>query len=164
MNIKNVAINLGMALCLAGWSGNAGAHGYKAGSIEVEHPWARSTAPSAPSGAVYMVLSNEGKDADRLISASTPIAEKAELHTHIADDGIMRMRPVSAVEVVPGSPTPFAPGGLHVMLLGLKQSLVSGKAFPLTLNFEKSGSVTIQVEIQGAGAMQPSHGGSELPK
>lgn len=145
-----------VALALLG-AGSVWAHGYKAGSIEIGHPWARATAPSAPSGAVYFVLSNVGKDDDRLLSATTPVAEKAELHTHLIDGGVMRMRPVDAVEVAPGSPTTFAPGGLHVMLTGLKQPLVKGKAFPLTLRFEKGGPVTVQVDVQGIADTAPTH-------
>ncbi|AWB08345.1 hypothetical protein A6A40_25245 (plasmid) [Azospirillum humicireducens] len=140
-------------------AGTALAHGYKAGSIEIEHPWARATAPSAQNGAAYLVLNGMGKENDRLLSAATPVAEKAELHTHLMDNGIMKMRPVDAIEVTPGSPTALQPGGLHIMLLGLKQPLVKGKAFPLTLTFEKAGPVTVQVDVQGAGAAAPAHDG-----
>lgn len=135
------------------------AHGYKAGLIEIDHPWARATASSAPTGAAYFVLNNTGKEDDRLLSASTPVAEKAELHTHLMDNGVMKMRPVNAIEVSPGSPTTLAPGGLHVMLTGLKQPLVKGKAFPLTLVFEKAGPTTVQVDVQGAGETAPTHQG-----
>ena len=137
-------------------AGTALAHGYKAGSIEIEHPWARATAPSAQNGAAYLVLNGTGKESDRLLSAATPVAEKAELHTHLMDNGVMKMRPVDAIEVTPGSPTALQPGGLHIMLLGLKQPLVKGKAFPLTLTFEKAGPVTVQVDVQGAGAAAPA--------
>lgn len=133
------------------------AHGYKSGTVEIDHPWSRATAPGAPNGAAYFVLTNLGKDDDRLTAASSPVAEKVELHTHIADNGVMKMRPVNAIEVSPGSPTTLAPGGLHVMLLGLKQPLVKGKAFPLTLVFEKGGPVTVQVEVQGPGETTPAH-------
>ena len=140
-------------------AGTALAHGYKAGSVEIEHPWARATAPSAQNGAAYLVLNGTGKESDRLVSAATPAAEKAELHTHLMDNGVMKMRPVDAIEVTPGSPTALQPGGLHIMLLGLKQPLVKGKAFPLTLTFEKAGPVTVQVAVQGAGAAAPAHDG-----
>jgi copper(I)-binding protein len=158
------AIILGMVLGIAGIAGATSAHEFKAGGITIEHPWARSTAASIPNGAVYLVLSNEGQQTDRLISASSPIAQKAEVHTHVADEGVMRMRPISAVEVMPGSPTALAPGGLHIMLLGLKEPLVRGKAFPLTLTFEKAGPVNMEVEVQGPGAMAPSHEEGEKSK
>jgi len=145
-------------------AGGALAHGFKAGAIEIDHPWARATAPSAQNGAAYLVLNGTGRESDRLLSAATPIAEKAELHTHLMDNGVMKMRPVDAIEVTPGSPTALQPGGLHIMLFGLKQPLAKGKAFPLTLTFEKAGSVTVQVDVEGAGAGAPSHTGMAEPQ
>lgn len=152
-------VSVAAALLMMG-AGVASAHGFKVGTVEIDHPWSRATAPSAANGAAYFVLNNTGKEDDRLLSASTPVAEKAELHTHLMDNGVMKMRPVNAIEVTPGSPTALAPGGLHVMLLGLKQPLAKGKSFPLTLVFEKAGSVVVQVDVQGAGETAPSHGGS----
>ncbi len=150
---------LAALLTLTLTAGTAIAHGYKAGAIEVEHPWARATAPSAQNGAAYMVLTDLGKEPDRLVSVSSPIADKAELHTHLMDNGVMKMRPVNAIEVTPGSPATLGPSGLHIMLLGLKQPLVKGKAFPLTLTFEKAGPVTVDVDVQSAGATAPTHEG-----
>ena len=135
------------------------AHGFKAGAIEIEHPWARATAPSAENGAAYLVLSNEGKEADKLVSASTPSANKVQIHTHIDEGGVMKMREINSVDIAPGGTVKFAPGGLHVMLLGLKAPLVKGKAIPLTLVFEKAGSVTVEVAVQGAGDTQADHAG-----
>lgn len=140
-------------------AGTATAHGFTVGTVEIGHPWSRATAPGAPNGATYLTLTNVGAEADRLLSASSPAAAKVELHTHMMDNGIMRMRPVDAVEVTPGSPTTLAPGGLHLMLLGLKEPLAKGKAFPLTLVFEKGGPVTVQVDVQGVGDTAPSHSG-----
>lgn len=151
------------AMLIAG-TGIALAHGYKAGSIEIGHPWARATASSAPNAAAYLVLNNAGAEADRLVSVSTPVADKAELHTHLVDNGVMKMRPLTAIEVTPGSPTTLAPGGLHIMLLGLKQPLAKGKAFPLTLVFDKAGPVTVQVDVQAAGDGAPAHGGQGAGK
>ncbi|MBP2230590.1 copper chaperone PCu(A)C [Azospirillum agricola] len=152
----NRLLRVTAALFLFG-TGGALAHDYKAGPIAIDHPWARATAPSAPNGAAYFVLNSVGPDGDRLLSASTPVAEKAELHTHLMDNGVMKMRPVNAIEVTPGSPAALAPGGLHVMLLGLKQPLVKGRSFPLTLVFEKAGAATVQVDVQGAGEAAPAH-------
>ncbi|TWA77756.1 copper(I)-binding protein [Azospirillum brasilense] len=153
-----------LAALVALTAGPVLAHGFKAGPVDIEHPWARATAPSAPNGSAYMVLSTHGPDSDRLLSASTPVADKAELHTHLMDNGVMKMRQVDAIEVSPGSPTALQPGGLHVMLFGLKQPLAPGKAFPLTLTFEKAGPVTVQVDVQSAGSAAPSHGGAGGPQ
>ncbi|QRF90585.1 hypothetical protein CLH39_10230 [Alcaligenes faecalis] len=141
--------------------GTAFAHGYKAGPIEIEHPWSRATVEQATTGAVYLVLRNPSKQEDRLLSASTPAAEKVELHTHIHDGDVMRMRQINAIDISPESNTTLEPSGLHLMLIGLKQPLVKGKAFPMTLVFEQAGPVTVQIDVQGLKDRAPSHSGSE---
>ena len=135
------------------------AHGFKAGDIEIGHPWSRATVEGVANGAVFLELGNEGKVADRLVSAVSPAAAKVELHTHIDDNGVMKMREINAIDLAPGSAIKLAPGGLHIMLLGLREPLRKGKAFPLTLTFEKAGAVTVEVEVQGAGDTAPSHDG-----
>jgi copper(I)-binding protein len=90
---------------------------------------------------------NKGSAPDRLVSVSTPAAKKAELHNHIMEGGLMKMRPVGVVEVTPGDPSVLQPGGLHIMLMGLSQPLVEGNSFPLTLNFERAGSIEVEVMI-----------------
>ena len=140
---------------IAGLIGPAMAHDYKVGSLEITHPWARASIGQAKAGAVYVVVSNEGIETDRLISASTDVAKKAALHTHKMEDGIMKMRPLKAIEIAPGEPMVLEPGGLHIMLMGLKTPLVEGKSFPLILTFEKAGSIEIDVKIQEATEMAP---------
>jgi copper(I)-binding protein len=134
-------------------------HEYANATIRVDHPWARATAPRATTGAIYMTLSIDGDKADRLIGAETSVAEKVELHSHSEENGIVRMRPVAAIEVAPGSPTKIAPGGLHLMLIGLKKPLVEEAFFPLTLIFEHAGRIEIEVYVEGGGETSPHHVG-----
>ena len=129
----------------------AWANDYRLGDLAIDHPWARAAGASA-NGAAYMVISTSGATPDQLIGVSAPIAEKAELHTHIMEGDVMRMRPVKAIEVNVGEPATLKPGGLHVMLIGLKAPLKEGEQFPLTLTFEKAGSVTVEVAVEAAGA------------
>ncbi len=135
---------------------------YMVGDLKIEHPWARASAGAAAAGAAYMTITTTGATADRLVGASTPVAGKAELHTHIADGEVMRMRPVDAIEVEPGKPAVLKPGGLHVMLIGLKAPLKEGETFPLNLNFAKAGSVTVNVDVESAAAGAPDMGGHEM--
>lgn len=128
-------------------AGLARAHGYKAGDIEIQHPWSRATVEVVPTGVVYMVLRNTGTSTDRLVGVSTPVAQKAELHTHIKDGELVRMRQVEAIELVSSTSVALEPGGLHVMLIGLKQPLVKDQPFPLTLVFEEAGPVVVQVYV-----------------
>ena len=124
------------------------AHDYWLADVHVIHPWARATPPGAPTGAVYVRLEKRDPGTARLLSASAEVADKAELHTHLTEDGVMKMRPVDAIEVAQGAPAELAPGGLHVMLVGLKQPLVDGMKFPMDLEFEGLGKVTIQVHVE----------------
>ncbi|WP_434622147.1 copper chaperone PCu(A)C [Azospirillum sp. B2RO_4] len=147
---------LGIAAALALFGAiPAMAHSYKAGPIEIGHPWARATAPSAPNGGAYLSLTNTGSTEDRLVSASTPAAEKAELHTHLNENGVMKMREVPAIPVAPGEQVKLAPGGLHIMLLGLKKPLEKGARIPMTLHFEKAGTVDVEIAVEAAGQSAP---------
>ena len=116
--------------------------------IKVKDPWARSSPMVAGNGAVYMQLMNEGDSDDILLSAETDVAEVVELHETKMEGEVMKMQPVSKIEVPAGGSTTLKPGGLHVMLINLKQELVPGEKITLTLNFEKSGPMTIEAEIR----------------
>jgi len=124
------------------------AHDYKLGDLTIQHPWARASIGAAKAGAAYLEIVNEGKRPDLLIAAASPVAEHAKLHTHLVEGGVAKMRPVEAVEITPGEPAILQPGGLHIMLMGLKAPLVEGNMFPVTLTFERAGNITIQVIVQ----------------
>lgn len=123
----------------------------KVGDLMVKDVWSRAT--PARNGVAYMTIFNQGQSMDRLIAVESNIAKKVELHTHSMKDGVMRMRRISAVEVHPGEPAVLAPGGNHVMLMGLHGKLKKGESFPVTLIFEKAGKVTVNVAVEKAGAM-----------
>ena len=128
----------------------ANAHEYKAGELEIAHPWSQELPPNAPTVAAYFVIHNKGKTADRLLSVDSPISGKAELHEHVKQNDLMKMQQVPSVEIPAGGEVSFAPMAYHVMLLELKdRSLLSdGKRFALTMHFEKSGDVTVEVAVQ----------------
>ncbi len=120
----------------------------RVGDLMIDQSWARASIGKAPNSAAYMTLTTHGDVADRLISVATPIAEAAELHNHIMEGDIAKMRQIEAVDVKPGEPINLEPGGLHVMLMGLKEELKAGDVVPLTLTFEKAGDVTLDVPIK----------------
>ena len=132
------------------------AHSYKAGEIEISHPWSRA-APVGVTGAGYLTLTNKGATADRLLSARADIARAVEIHTASLEGGVMRMRPVEAIEIAAGAEVALAPGGFHIMLIGLKQPLVQGNRVPLTLVFEKAGEVQVELAVEAAGARGGGH-------
>lgn len=139
----------------------SGGHGGGHGEIEVTASFARASAGPARNGAVYFVVENRAGHPDRLIGARAEISTKAELHTHLHEGGVMKMRPVEAIEVPAHGSVQLKPGGDHVMLTGLSTPLVEGQSFSLTLVFEKAGEVEVTVTIGGVGAMHApaGHGG-----
>lgn len=120
----------------------------------VDQAWARATAGGGKTGAAYLTLTAHGQG-DRLTGASTPVSDMAELHQSSEDHGVMRMRPVEGLALDPDKPVILAPGGMHLMLMDLKQPLKQGASFPLTLTFEHAPSVTVQVAVKAAGATKP---------
>ena len=132
---------------IAALSASVSAQQNALGDLSVERPWARALPPVAPNGAAYLRIENAGNAADRIVSASSPIAGRVELHAHETDGGVMKMRHVHSVEVPAQGAVSFEPGGLHVMLIGLKEPLVAGGSFPLTLGFQNAGELEVTVEI-----------------
>ncbi len=133
------------------------AHDYSKGKMVVDHPWARATIGTARPGVVYLALINEGKVADKLLSAATPVAARVEIHRSFMEGNVMRMAPVDGVEVAAGRTVEFAPGGLHLMLMGLNKELAAGDRVSLTLVFEKAGRIQAKVTVMPMGA--GAHGG-----
>lgn len=130
----------------------------RVGDLVIAESWARASASPTTPGVAYLTVVNHGAASDSLVAVESPVAERAELHTNLKEDGVMKMRSVTAIDIAPGAPVVLAPGGLHIMLYDLKQPLAEGDHFPLTLTFERSGSVTIEVEVRPLGAMGPGHG------
>ena len=127
----------------------AHADDFKAGELSISQPWSMELPPNAPTVAAYFVIHNGGQQPDRLLSVDTPIAATAQLHEHVHANGLMKMQQVQLVEIPPGGDATFAPMGYHVMLLDLKDKskLTEGAHFALTLHFEKSGDVTVEVAV-----------------
>lgn len=138
------------ALLVVVLGGAVQAHEYKFGDLLIDHPWARASLGQAPNGAAYMTISTAGTEPDRLLAVESDVAKRVELHSHAMTDGVMKMRLVEAIEVAPGEPTLLQPGGLHVMLTGLKAPLKMGESFPMTLVFERAGRVEVEVKIEEA--------------
>ena len=134
----------------------AAAHDFMAAALNLQHPWTRATTGKVGAGCVTIV--NAGKTADQLVSATSAVADKVEIHTMTMDGGIMRMRPLpDGIAVPAGATTSLRPGGNHIMLIGLKAPLVEGTMVPLTLNFARAGAVKVQLKVEAAGAAEPAH-------
>ncbi len=126
--------------------------------IQIEKPWARATAPGAKVAGGYMVIRNAGAAGDKLVSASSPVAAKVELHVHINDNGVMRMREVKGYDVPAKGAFELKPGGAHLMFMNLKRPLKEGEKVPVTLKFEKAGELKAEFQVGGmGGAAPPEH-------
>jgi len=119
-----------------------------AGELTVTDAWSRSTPPVAKVGVVYFTLKNGTGKSDRLLKLSTPVASRVEVHRTEVLDGIARMREVAVLHVVANQTVEFRPGGLHVMLMGLKEPLVGGTTYDLELLFEVAGPRKVRVAVR----------------
>ena len=128
-----------------------------AGALRIAAPWTRAMRAGG-TGAGFMTIRNTGTAPDRIVAARSPLAGVMELHTHVRDGDVMRMRPVPAIDLPPGQEVRLAPGGLHLMLIGLTQALEPGGRVPVTLVFERAGEVTVQLLVEAAGARGTGHG------
>jgi len=152
---------LAAALALVGAA--AGAHEYKAGAIEIGHPWARATPRGATVAAGYLKLTNTGSMPDRLVSATAAVSDRVEIHEMATANGVMQMRPVKdGVEIKPGQTVELKPGSLHLMMLNLKQQLQQGQRVKGTLVFEKAGAVDVEYAVEGIGGAPAAGGGMHM--
>jgi copper(I)-binding protein len=143
---RNLA--LAAALACAALVASAGAHEARTGTITIQHPYAPSLPATARTGIVYTTIVNHG-EADRIVGASSPVAEKVELHTTLRDGATMRMRPVDAIPVSMGGTLALQPGQrFHLMLVNLAKTLREGETFPMQLVFEKAGRVELVVQVE----------------
>ncbi len=143
--------------------------------IAVRAAWARATPAGAPAGAAFLTLENPAAEGDALVAAAAPVADAVELHTHAMDGGVMKMRKVERIEIPAHGAVELKPGGLHVMLIGLRAPLAEGATFPLTLSFARGGTVEVPVTVRPIGARaadaphampghaMPGHGASGSP-
>jgi periplasmic copper chaperone A len=130
------------------------------GAIVIDQPWARATPGGAKTGAAYMTVKNNGASVDRLLGATTAVADKVQFHKETRDDGVSRMQEVPSLDVKPGAKITFKPGVMHMMMVGLKQPLKEGQTVPMTLQFERAGNIAVTVSIEKVGAMRPGNMGS----
>lgn len=128
-----------LSMILAGCAGQ--------GKLAIEDPWARP-ANAGDNSAAYFTIDNPTSSADVLRSASGTVAASLEVHMSKMENGVMKMQPQESVEVPAKNKVNFQPGGLHIMLVNLKQDLKPGDRFDLTLQFDKAGAQTIQVTVK----------------
>ena len=123
-------------------------------TMMVHEPQSFETAEGMTVGAALLILHNTAAHDDELISATSSVSPRTELHTMIDDNGIMRMREVKSIKVKAGDHLPLTPDGYHIMLMDLPAPLKAGSEFDLTLNFKNSSSITVKVPVQSRAVLK----------
>jgi len=132
-----------------------GAKNYTYKQVNASDPWARATSKLAKTGAVYIKnIHNKGKNAVKITGFSANIAKKVQLHNTVVKNEVAKMQHIEFLEIGPNKSVQFNPGGLHIMLMGLKRPLEKNSHFPLIIKFEKLGNLEIMVNIKNIGWSQ----------
>jgi len=136
----------------------------KAGDLIISHPWTRATPGGAQVGGGYLTIENKGALADKLLGGTSLIAAKVEVHEMAMKNNVMTMRPVAGgLTIPPGQTVQLAPGGYHIMMMGLKAPLKQGDQVPVTLEFERAGVVSVNFEVRGIGASDSGQMDHSMP-
>ena len=122
-------------------------------TLSITNPWARATPPRAQAAGGYLTIENSGSAADNLVRIQSPSARRVEIHEMRMESDIMIMRPVDgAIEIPAGSVLTLAPGGIHIMFMGLNEPFAKGGKVPVTLHFDKAGEVETFLDVMRLGA------------
>lgn len=142
------------ALPLPGYAADA--------TLSIVDAYVREAPPNAPASAAFMLIRNTGTADRRLTRADSPAAASVELHNHVNDNGVMRMRQVPAIDIKAGGQTELKPGSYHIMLIGPRQPLKAGEHVSLTLSFDDGSTQTVDAPVRApiAGGTMPMHGHS----
>ena len=138
--------------------GSALGHGFKIGNLSITHPFFRATPPGVSTGGGYMVITNNGTEADRLLGIETTIADSVEFHRTVVTDGIASMQPVEGgFEIPAGAQTVIGDDGTHVMLVGVREQIIEGGIYDATLIFEKAGRYEMYFEVEPLAKLIDQH-------
>ena len=118
-----------------------------ADNVTVQDPYVRLAPPNAPATGAFMVIKNNGDKDVKVLKADNPVSKVTELHTHLNEGGVMKMRPVSAIEVKAKGEAVLKPGGLHVMMIDLKAPMKEGDIVPITLTFDDGSSKQVDAKV-----------------
>lgn len=122
-------------------------------TLEISGAFTRASPKMAKAGAGFMTIRSKGP-ADRLVGFRSPACNQPELHTHLHDNGVMRMRQVQAIDIPAGGEAVLKPGSLHLMFIDLNTVLEEGAMIEATLIFEQAGEVALSLPVKAPGAMK----------
>ena len=125
-------------------------------NLLVKDPYVRLAPPNAPTTGAFMVIKNVGNADRELVKAESPMAKTAELHNHINDNGVMKMREVQSIDIKANSQAELKPGSYHIMLIDMKQALKEGDIVPITLTFDDGEKKSIEAPVRRIQTMMPA--------
>lgn len=148
-----------LSLFAAGLLFSAGVLAGAADNVAVQDPYVRLAPPNAPATGAFMVIKNNGDKDIKVVKAANPVSKVTELHTHLNEGGVMKMRPVQAIDIKAKGEAVLKPGGLHVMLIDLKAPMKEGDVVPITLTFDDGSSKQVDAKVvrPTAAAMPMDH-------
>lgn len=128
-------------------AGAAAAHDYNIDKLTIGHPWTTVTHGGLKTASVYVTFVNDGPKADKLLKASSPIAQMAMIHANIKEGDVIKMRMLDEVEIPAEKTVELKPGGIHIMMEGIDHPLRAGEMIPLTLTFANEGDVKVEIMV-----------------
>lgn len=141
----------------AGHASSAATPAVNLAAVHIADPYVRLSPPNAPATGAFMVLRNDGDSPRRLVRAESPAAKTVELHNHINENGVMKMRAVKDIEIPAKGEATLKPGSFHVMLIDLTAPLKEGETLPITLRFDDGSAQTIAAPVRSiASTMAPA--------
>lgn len=162
MQSPNAVAAMALSLFTTFAAGTAIAHESSQNGVTAAHPWARATPGGTSASAAYLEIRTAAGMEDRLVGASSPAARRTEIHTHVHEGNVMRMRRVEALSIPAGESRVLKPSGDHIMLMDLVAPLKEGETVKITLQFERAGPIEVEATVEPVGAMGP-HGMAEQP-
>jgi periplasmic copper chaperone A len=126
-------------------------------AIAIQDPYVRLVPPGIKATGGFMLIRNAGATDRQLIKATSPIANIVELHTHLNENGVMKMREVPRIDVKAHGQTELKPGSYHVMLIDLKEPLREGGTVPITLEFDDGSTYRVLAPIRKPHVGMPEH-------
>ena len=150
---KEIAFAAALSLAAVFTLADAQAHEVKIGDLVIHHPWSRQSPMSASVAAGFLTITNNGKQDDRLVKASSEISPMVQIHDMKMEGDVMKMVELPDGIVIPaGATVTLKPKSLHIMFMDVKQQPGEGTSFTGTLTFEKAGTVTIDYDVASPGA------------
>lgn len=136
-----------LSLLAAGLFFSVGVFAGAADNVAVQDPYVRLAPPNAPATGAFMVIKNNGDKDVKLVKADNPASKVTELHTHLNEGGVMKMRPVPAVDIKAKGEAVLKPGSLHIMMIELKAPMKEGDVVPITLTFDDGSAKTVDAKV-----------------